>query len=505
MTKEKMKAVPKFGFKDKFGYMMGDFGCNMSFQLVTTFFMLFVTDALGISPFHFPILIIIAKIFDGINDPIIGSLVDSRRPGKHGKYKPWIFWGSIAIALSTALLFLDVQFFSYWGRFAYALIMYMIWSVAYTAANVPYGSLNAALTDKQNERASLSALRNIGAGVAMLPVLVIIPNIINEKVTNAEGVTETVFHGERFFWIALVCGIVGIVGFLCTIFLCKERRVEANFDEKPKSNYFQTLKGFFKNRAVVALSLASIAQIVFIQSYAALFPYVFKYFFQSEEIMGVANILAMAGMMIFIPFMGTLSGKFGKKEITSWPNLFGIVMLVIMLIVALAGGFPRNMNGAILYTVFFMISMIGGGTFFLATWGMVADCVDEQEIETGRRDEASIYATYSLSRKIAQGIGGAVISLCIGFCGYNSDNLSANFDESVATGILNTSIILPLIGFILIFVLLAFMYNLTRGKVEKNTELLREKAESYAINADEPTKCFYEENETEVNEEEASE
>ena len=131
-----------FGNRDKIGYMMGDFGCNMSFQLISSFLMLFVTQGLGLTMGHWSIIVIVSKIFDAINDPIIGALVDARKPGKRGKYIPWIFCGAFAIALTTVLLFLDVRALSYWGRFAYVLVMYCVWSVAYTAANVPYGSPN---------------------------------------------------------------------------------------------------------------------------------------------------------------------------------------------------------------------------------------------------------------------------------------------------------------------------------------------------------------------------
>ena len=317
----------------------------------------------------------------------------------------------------------------------------------------------------------------------MLPVLVLVP-ILTENNNN------------MFVVIGFACGVIGLFGFLCTLFLCKERRVTVNQKgDAPKSNYFKTLKAFFKNKSVVALSLASIAQIVFIQSYAALFPYVFKYYFQSTKLAGVANVLAMAGMMIFIPFMGKLSGKYGKKEICTWPNLLGALGLVVMLIMSLSGAFPRNETGAIIYTAMYMVTMIGAGTFFLATWGMVADCVDEQEIESGQRDEASIYATYSLSRKIAQGIGGGLIGICIGMVGFSSAPGADNTVIEVAKPILNISLILPLIGFIIIFCTLFFMYTLDRKKVEANTIALRQKQAQALIDAETPTKCFYDENE----------
>ena len=99
---EKQQTRP-FGTRDKVGYLFGDFGCNMSFQLLSSYLMLYVTQGMGLTTGHWAIIVLLAKIFDAINDPIIGSLVDSRKPGKHGKYRPWIFWGSFAIAITMLL------------------------------------------------------------------------------------------------------------------------------------------------------------------------------------------------------------------------------------------------------------------------------------------------------------------------------------------------------------------------------------------------------------------
>lgn len=132
-----------FGLRDKIGYMMGDFGCNMSFQLVSSYAMIYFTQGMGLTLGSWAVIVVLAKIFDAINDPIIGALVDRRKPSKSGKFRPWIFYGSFAILLTTTLFFIDIRALSYGLRFAYCLTMYCLWSIAYTATNVPYGSLNA--------------------------------------------------------------------------------------------------------------------------------------------------------------------------------------------------------------------------------------------------------------------------------------------------------------------------------------------------------------------------
>lgn len=458
-------SIRPFGIRDKVGYMMGDFGCNMSFQLIASYLMLFMTQGMGLKMAHWAIIVIVTKIFDAINDPIIGALVDARKPTRLGKFRPWILWGAVGIAITTTLLFVDVRGWAYWLRFAYALVMYMVWSIAYTTANVPYGSLNAVLTDDSGQRASLSSLRSIGAGLATLPIMIVLPLLIyGEKDQNGYAPIRP----EMFFWIALACGIVGILGFLVTFFCTQERAEDTRVNEK--FNYFKTLKGFFKNRAVLAICLASFAQLVFIMSYATTLPLVFQFYFMSTEIISVASLMTMIPMMLLIPFMAKLAVKFGKKEISTWPNILAIAVLVAMLFI----NFQRNRAGAWLYVGMLAVAMFAGGTFSLATWSMVADCVDQQEIITGKREEASVYATYSLARKVAQGVGASVIALFLGMVGYNVDNVSVNTQPEIATGIFKLSIIFPLVGFVIIFITLLFMYNLNKNKVEHNTKILRE-------------------------------
>lgn len=471
----KIEGKKPFGLADKVGYLFGDFGCNMSFQLVTSYLMLFVTQGLGISVAHWAIIVIIAKIFDAINDPIIGAIVDARVPSKNGKFRPWIFWGAFAIAITTALLFLDVRQFVYWGRFSYVLLLYMIWSIAYTSANVPYGSLNAVLTDDPGERASLSSLRSIGSSFATLPIMILMP-LIAFDTKDVNGFAP--LKPEIFVWVALVCGVIGLIGFMCTYFLTTERTEHKKSVEK--FNYFKTLGAFFKNKPALAISLASFAQVVFILSYGVTLPLVFQFYFLNTKIISVATVIVTLPIMILIPFMSKMSVKFGKKEISTFPNILAIAVLIIMLLI----NFPRNNVGAWLYSALLGIAMFAGGTFTLATWSMVADCVDQQEINTGKREEASVYATYSLARKIAQGVGASLVSICLSIVGYNTKDVAINTDGKISNGILKLSIILPLIGFCIIFLVLLFLYDLNRAKVEENTKFLREKHERENCNKD---------------------
>lgn len=465
------KTVRPFGGRDKVGYMMGDFGCNMSFQLISNYLMLYMTQGMGLSLASWAIIVVLAKIFDAINDPIIGALVDSSKVGKMGKYRPWIFYGAFAIAITTALLFVDIRSFSYAGKFAYCLIMYCVWSIAYTAANVPYGSLNAALTSDPVQRTSLSSLRSIGAGIAVMPISVIVPMVAAGAKDPITGIAPII--PERFFWVALVCGIVGIVGFTLTILLTKERITVKQ--ETQKFNYFKTLGAFLKNRAALGMCLASFTQLVFVMSYGTLLPLVCQLFFKNLEMSGTVGVVMMLPMMCLIPFMSKLSKKFGMRNLSMWPAIVSAVILLIMLFIP----FPRTDLGMWIYAGLLGLTMIASGPFTLGTWSMVADCVDEQEVQTGRRDEASVYATYSLARKMAQGAGAGFVALLLSLVGYNADDV-VNITTATTQNILSLSILLPLIGYVLIFVIFFFVYNLSKEKVQSNFEFLKAKREKEA-------------------------
>ena len=455
-----------FGTRDKFGYMMGDFGCNMSFQLIGTYAMIYYTQGMRLSLVHWSIIVIIAKIFDAINDPIIGSLVDKRKSSKNGKFRPWIFYGSFAILLTTVLFFIDIRAMSYGLRFAYCLITYCLWSVAYTSANVPYGSLNAVLTDDVAERASLSSLRSIGAAIAMLPVMLILPKIVYGKKDAATGIQPIV--PERFVWIALVMGVCGLFGFMLTYFLTRERMAPPKREEKYE--FKKALKAFLKNRPVIGICLASFAQLAFFMSMLTLAQYTFQVYFKDAEKISLASIVMMAPTVVFIPFVKNMTKKFGKKEISTWPMLAAAILLVIMLVIDI----PATKAGMWTFMILMGIANAGSAFFMLTTWSFVADAVDYQELQTNRREEGTVYSIYSFVRKIGQAVCQGLTALLLAGIGFDTNNV-VNTSDAVAKNVFNLTIIFPLIGAVLMFLSLKFVYNLDKNATLELSAAIKEK------------------------------
>ena len=155
----------KFGMRDCLAYAAGDLGCNMSFALKGTM-ALFWTQVMGMSAWY-SLLLIIVQVWDAINDPLIGSIVDmDRRRYKRNKFLQYILVGSIGLIVGGACCFLPFPGAPVWAKFIIFIAGYVVWDAFYTIANVPYGSLLSIISKEPADRASLSAWRSIGSMVA---------------------------------------------------------------------------------------------------------------------------------------------------------------------------------------------------------------------------------------------------------------------------------------------------------------------------------------------------
>ena len=175
------KGHRKFGMRDKFAYAAGDFGCNMSFALkgtVQTFWLVYMMMETGL----LSILLLLVQIWDAVNDPLIGSMIDNdHRKYKLGKYKTYIFVGACGLLVGGAAVFLPFPNAAVWVKAVLFVVGYIIWDACYTIANVPYGSLLSLISNDVKDRASLSAWRSIGSIFGNMLPMVLLPFIIYDK------------------------------------------------------------------------------------------------------------------------------------------------------------------------------------------------------------------------------------------------------------------------------------------------------------------------------------
>lgn len=445
------KKVRPFGMRDKIGYGLGDFGCNMSFAFINNYLMVFYVTCMGIKAKHFAVIILLAKIFDAINDPIIGGICDASKPGKDGKFKPWIKWASLPLLVSSILMFIYAPNAPYALKIAMCLGLYCVWSVAYTSVNVPYGSMQSVITTQSDERSSLSTWRSVGAMLAQIPVMILLPKLVYDSKTSNP-------RGNVFIYIVGVMGLIGFVSFILLRKLTTER-VEPTVNNEQKFNYFKTLASFFKNKPMMGVTISSVAYLALMMTVTNSMQYVFMCYFKNTKIIPIATIIAGLPIGLGIVITKPLLKKFTKKQLCTYPFAISAVAAGIATFV--------RFDNPYVWIAFIGVSMFGTCFYLTLMWALVADCIDYQEEKTGRREEGSIYATYSLFRKIAQGVGASIIALSLDLTGYSEKLDALSQAEGVPEKIYIMTGALPLIGALICLCSMHFLYNIKDKKSEE--------------------------------------
>lgn len=445
------KEVRPFGMRDKIGYGLGDFGCNMSFAFINNYLMVFYVTCMGIKAKHFAVIILLAKIFDAINDPIIGGICDASKPGKDGKFKPWIKWASLPLLVSSILMFIYAPNAPYALKIAMCLGLYCVWSVAYTSVNVPYGSMQSVITTQSDERSSLSTWRSVGAMLAQIPVMILLPKLVYDSNTSNP-------RGNVFIYIVGVMGLIGFISFILLRKLTTER-VEPTVNNVQKFNYFKTLASFFKNKPMMGVTISSVAYLALMMTVTNSMQYVFMCYFKNTKIIPIATIIAGLPIGLGIVITKPLLKKFTKKQLCTYPFAISAVAAGIATFV--------RFDNPYVWIAFIGVSMFGTCFYLTLMWALVADCIDYQEEKTGRREEGSIYATYSLFRKIAQGVGASIIALSLDLTGYSEKLDALSQAEGVPEKIYTMTGALPLIGALICLCSMHFLYNIKDKKSEE--------------------------------------
>ena len=296
----------KLSAKNYVGYTLVDFANNLAFCVMSSYLTLYCTDILGMSGAVISAILIIARIWDAVNDPMMGFLAQRRRPGKNGKYKPFILWGGIPLSLTAVLVFTKVSD-SVAFNTAWVAVFYIAYGMLYTVLLVPYGSLASVMTNRENERSILSICRSIGAGIGNLPTF-IFPIVVMSAGTGGNQMDET-----RLFW-AMVVIAVSMCMIYAVSYKCIDERVLVETSAQ-KTGVLTVLKHIFKDRAFIVMSLLG-CLLMAVQMYTnTVNLYLFKDYFQNSSMNTVYMVVSYAPMVIMMPFVNVLIKKFGKKEI----------------------------------------------------------------------------------------------------------------------------------------------------------------------------------------------
>lgn len=408
--------------KEGFSYSLCGFGQNLICTIIGSYLTVFMTDAIGFNALAVAFLMLGARIFDALNDPIMGSIVDRTRT-KWGKCRPYMKWMAFPIAIMTAICFLP------WypqsdGGFAAISVMYVVWGMIYTVADVPYWGLSTAMSNDTYRRGNLLTIARLfctaGAGI----VTVITP-IITDNMTKG---LDPVAKGEMLKWIYFVIAIVCCVIAVPLFFLGFKNTTERNISTENPPSLGHNLKLLFKNKPLMLIVLSGIggaARMLFTYTGGLYFA---KYIMDKESMYSLFTMAIVPGGLIASLLVPWCTKKFGKRNTYIWSHIVGGVAMLIAFIVGIAcdrGAYTSTATTVVLL-IALVIAGIPSGFGNIVTYAMIGDTVEYLELKTGERAEGICFAMQTLINKIGMAVGAFV-----GVLAYYMAGVAANDASSV--------------------------------------------------------------------------
>jgi len=428
-------ALSKQSAKSVFGYGIGDFSMNLAFAMSTSFLLYYLTDVAGLTAAAVGTMFLIVRLWDAFTDLIAGRLVD-RTMTRWGKFRPFLLWYGIPVLVLSVLNFnvptpgvkwlglfewdLDMN-----GRLLYAYLLYAILGLAYSLANIPYGSLASAMSQSVKERAKLVAARAFGGAIggvaltyAVAPQISAIQRTAPKLPENADASAKAAYEAAVLVYRQSVQAVftsttlwfvlIGSVAFLLTFLWCKESVVRTS----PKVSMKETFATLKHNKPLAYLCAASLFYLIGLFAVGGSTAYYARYVLGDIGQTATMTLVNVGIALLVTPFIPWMISKIGKKNMFQWCGIFTIVGGVALFF-APAGALTLTL-------ILLAIKGVGASLINTVMFGLEADTVEYGEWKTGKRTEGSTYALFSFTRKVTQSIGGAVGAWALAFGGYLS-------------------------------------------------------------------------------------
>lgn len=456
--------MKEFGKKQFFTYGLGAIGKDMVYALSASYIMYYYQDILGLSATFVGFILMIARVFDAANDPFMGVVV-AKTNSKWGKFRPWLFTGTILNAFVLYALF-AAPAVSEKALMIYFAVMYILWGMTYTMMDIPFWSMIPAVTSTMKDRENLSVVGRTCAGVGYALINVFTVMAVSKL---GSGIERT---GFRLF--ALIIAILFVVFILFTCFTIHEQKVE-NMQTTSVKEMFKAL--FDNDQAIV-----TVATIVLINSALYITSNLLIYFFKYDiggtswkdaytiftSVGGISQIL---GMMVVYP---VLRNKLSNTKIFKLCLLLAILGYAFLLALCLLG-YSSVLTMLMVPGVMIFVS---NGILTVLTTVFLANTVDYGEAKTGHREESVIFSMQTFVVKAASGLAVFITGVSLDLIGLTSkDGLGEGIPilDSPLLGLRLLMTILPIIGLVLALVLFTRKFILTDEKTEQIRKQLEEK------------------------------
>ncbi len=465
-----METTKKLSGKERFAYGIGAVGKDMVYMLSASYILYYYQDIMGISAVAMGVILFAARIFDAFNDPIMGVIVAKTRT-KWGKFRPWLFVGTILNAIVLFLMFSAPPALKGGGLVAYAAVTYILWGVTYTMMDIPYWSMVPAFTESGKERENLSALARSCAGVgsAVISIITVLSVAALGKLAGGANATEVERLGYKYF--ALLVAIIFVVFITIT---CVAIREKSSVDMETVS-VKEMFRALLRNDQAMTMVIAIVMINTALYITSNLVIYFFKYDFSPETweanytlfntFGGGFQILAM---MILFPILRKFMNTMRIFHVSFTMAFLGYI---ILLFIAFSGSSNVYL---LLVPAFLIMSAIGMLNVIVTIF--LANTVDYGELKNHRRDESVIFSMQTFVVKLSSGIAALVASVVIALCHIKKDETAAVLtviDPQYRMGLRMCMTIIPIAVLLVGLVVFRKKYMLTDEKLEEITAELK--------------------------------
>ena len=394
--------------REKIGYALGDAAAGgITWKVMSIAFPLFFTNIFGLTVADTATLMLIARMFDVVTDPLMGTLAD-RTQSRWGTYRPWLIFGAIPFGLIFALLLYTPEFGPV-GKGIWAYTLYLLMMVVYTAVNVPYGSLLGVMTTDDNEKNQFSSFRMVGAYAMGFITLLSFPYL--QKLVGGSDQHQYAVLGAFF-------GVIAAAGTLACGLLTRERL-------KPIRAEKLSLKPFgdlFRNRPWIILTLVGICMNFFNGFRYAVAGYMFEYCMHGDVTVsgliinytvfmtfGELTCMVFGGVSpVFTKWVGS------KRKSFMWAALVCVVTSVVYFFIPMDPAYIWLMVAVVILT------SVGIGIYSPLLWSMYADVSDYATEKNGTSSTGLIFSSGTMAQKFGTAISGSLVALLLGIAGFAS-------------------------------------------------------------------------------------
>lgn len=441
------------GGLERVGYCSIEVGNQFVWTMVSTYLSIFYTDVVGIAPAVVSVIFLIARVWDGINDPMMGAITEKTNT-RWGKFRPYLIFGAPAVALFSILTFFKIEA-SMPVTIAYAAITYILCGMAYTAVCISQGGLVNVMTRNTHTRVQLNAMRQMGNGITGLIIgAIAMPMILflgNGSTSSANG----------YFWTNVLFAVLGMICVMFGGITCKERVKSAKTGAS--SSLKNSLIYVIKNKNVLLIVLNGVFTAGSILGRMGILSYWCIYYIGDAELLSPVLVCYNLATILVQFAVPQLTKRMDKKMACILSYAVQSAAMLLMFFLSKQGaGF-----------IYFGSVLLGMSNFAPAIlYSIAGELVDREEVQTGNRSDGMMYSMLSLGTKIGIAVGGSVAVYLLDVVGY-----VANAEQSASTlqGLNIITNIAPIV-FVVLAAICVGLIDMTNKESDENRRILEEKA-----------------------------